>query len=144
MAYDDIRASVRKLCEGFPGEYWRKLDREMAYPKEFVKALIDAGYLSVLIPAQYGGSGLKLSAAAAIRAEIHLSGCHGGAVHAQLYTLGVRRRAAGQGEVLGHRVGMPHRRRVHAVAWRLRRHDGVSDCPHVGRQPCATDLRRHK
>ena len=87
--FADIRDSVAKLCAQFPGEYWRKLDREMAYPKDFVKALIDAGYLSVLIPEQYGGSGLKLSAAAAIMEEIQLSGCNGGACHAQMYTMGV-------------------------------------------------------
>jgi len=87
--FSDIRDSVAKLCSQFPGEYWRKLDREMAYPKEFVQALIDAGYLSVLIPEQYNGSGLKLSAAAAIMEEIHLSGCNGGACHAQMYTMGV-------------------------------------------------------
>ncbi len=87
--FADIRDSVAKLCAQFPGEYWRKLDREMAYPNEFVKALIDAGYLSVLIPEQYGGSGLKLSAAAAIMEEIQLSGCNGGACHAQMYTMGV-------------------------------------------------------
>ena len=87
--FADIRDSVAKLCAQFPGEYWRKLDREMAYPKEFVKALIDAGYLSVLIPEQYGGSGLKLAAAAAIMEEIQLSGCNGGACHAQMYTMGV-------------------------------------------------------
>lgn len=87
--FSDIRESIAKLCAQFPGEYWRKLDREMAYPQEFVKALIDAGYLSVLIPEEYGGSGLKLSAAAAIMEEIQLSGCNGGACHAQMYTMGV-------------------------------------------------------
>ena len=87
--FSDIRESVAKLCAQFPGEYWRKLDREMAYPQEFVKALIDAGYLSVLIPEEYGGAGLKLSAAAAIMEEIQLSGCNGGACHAQMYTMGV-------------------------------------------------------
>ncbi len=86
--YSDIRESVAKLCAQFPGEYWRKLDREMAYPKEFVQALIDAGYLSVLIPEEYGGSGLKLSAAAAILEEIQRAGCNGGATHAQMYTMG--------------------------------------------------------
>src|SRR5512139_2152368 len=60
----DIREAVAKLCAQFPGEYWRKLDREMAYPKAFVDALTQAGYLSVLIPEEYGGAGLKLSAAA--------------------------------------------------------------------------------
>jgi alkylation response protein AidB-like acyl-CoA dehydrogenase len=86
--YSDIRESVAKLCAQFPGEYWRGLDREMAYPKAFVQALIDAGYLSVLIPEEYGGSGLKLSAAAAILEEIQRAGCNGGACHAQMYTMG--------------------------------------------------------
>ena len=81
--FADIRNSVAKLCAQYPGEYWRKLDREMAYPKEFVKALIDAGYLSVLIPEQYGGSGLKLSAAAAIMEEIQLSECASRSPHTQ-------------------------------------------------------------
>ncbi|MCO5066314.1 MAG: acyl-CoA/acyl-ACP dehydrogenase [Rhizobiaceae bacterium] len=83
-----IRQSVRKLCEAFPGQYWRKLDRESAYPSEFVKALSDAGYLSVLIPEEYGGSGLSLSAAAAILEEIQRSGGNGGACHAQMYMMG--------------------------------------------------------
>ena len=61
--FADIRDAVAKLCAQFPGEYWRKLDREMAYPSAFVDALTEAGYLSVLIPEEYGGAGLKLSAA---------------------------------------------------------------------------------
>ena len=87
--FADIRESVAKLCAQFPGEYWRQLDREMAYPQAFVQALIEAGYLSVLIPEEYGGSGLSLSAAAAIMEQIQLSGCNGGACHAQMYTMGV-------------------------------------------------------
>src|SRR5262249_35637656 len=84
----DIRDAVAKLCAQFPGEYWRKLDREMAYPKAFVDALTLAGYLSVLIPEDYGGAGLKLSAAAAILEEIQRAGCNGGGCHAQMYTMG--------------------------------------------------------
>src|ERR1700749_250694 len=84
----DIRDAVAKLCTQFPGEYWRKLDREMAYPKAFVDALTEAGYLSVLIPEEYGGAGLKLSAATAILEEIHRAGCNAGACHAQMYTMG--------------------------------------------------------
>src|SRR5271165_6055675 len=84
----EIRASVAKLCEAFPREYWRKLDREMAYPAEFVKALTQAGYLSVLIPEEYGGAGLPISAAAAVLEEIQRAGCNGGACHAQMYTMG--------------------------------------------------------
>src|SRR4029453_17464039 len=83
-----IRASVRTLCRNFPGEYWRKLDRERAYPQEFVEALTQAGYLSILIPEAYGGAGSTLSAAAAILEEIHLQGCNGAACHAQMYMMG--------------------------------------------------------
>jgi acyl-CoA dehydrogenase len=83
-----IRASVRALCARFPGEYWRRLDRERDYPTEFVAALTDAGYLAALIPEQFGGSGLTLIEAAAIMEEIHASGGNGAACHAQMYTMG--------------------------------------------------------
>jgi acyl-CoA dehydrogenase len=83
-----IREAVRGLCAGFPGEYWRKLDRERAYPTEFVTALTKAGFLAALIPEAYGGSGLTMTAAAAIMEEIHASGCNGAACHAQMYTMG--------------------------------------------------------
>jgi acyl-CoA dehydrogenase len=86
--HQEIRDGVRKLCAGFPGEYWRKLDREAAYPAEFVKAVTDAGYLSALIPEEYGGSGLPLAAAAAIVEEIQRAGCNGAACHAQMYIMG--------------------------------------------------------
>jgi acyl-CoA dehydrogenase len=83
-----IRASVRALCAAFPGEYWRKLDRERGYPTAFVNALTQAGFLAVLIPEEYGGSGLTLSEAVAILQEIHACGCNGAACHAQIYTMG--------------------------------------------------------
>jgi len=86
--YADIRESVRALCAKFPGDYWRALDRERAYPSEFVTALTEAGYLAALIPEEFGGSGLGISAAAAILEEIHASGCNGAACHAQTYTMG--------------------------------------------------------
>jgi len=86
--HHEIRAGVRKLCAQFPGEYWRRLDREAAYPAEFVKAVTAAGYLSALIPEEYGGSGLPLSAAAAIVEEIQRAGCNGAACHAQMYIMG--------------------------------------------------------
>jgi alkylation response protein AidB-like acyl-CoA dehydrogenase len=86
--HDEIRDSVRKLCLEFPGEYWRKLDREAAYPTEFVQALTEAGYLAALIPEEYGGSGLPLAAAAAILEEVQRAGCNGGACHAQIYIMG--------------------------------------------------------
>ncbi len=84
----EIREEVRKLCARFPGEYWRKLDEARGYPTEFVHALTEAGYLSVLIPEEYGGSGLGISAAAAILETIQAEGCNGGACHAQMYTMG--------------------------------------------------------
>jgi acyl-CoA dehydrogenase len=82
-----IRAAVRALCADYPGEYWRRLDRERGYPTGFVKALTEAGYLAALIPEEYGGSGLGLIEAAAILEEIHASGCNGAACHAQMYTM---------------------------------------------------------
>ena len=86
--YADIREQVQKLCAQYPGEYWRELDTARAYPTDFVKALTEAGYLSVLIPEEFGGSGLGITAAAAIMEEIQKSGCNGGACHAQMYTMG--------------------------------------------------------
>tara|TARA_B100000768_G_scaffold166307_1_gene169526 strand:+ start:2029 stop:3189 length:1161 start_codon:yes stop_codon:yes gene_type:complete len=86
--YDDIREAIAKLCAQFPGSYWRALDREMAYPTEFVAALTQAGWLGALVPEEYGGSGLPLSAGAAILEEIHKSGGNAGACHAQMYTMG--------------------------------------------------------
>jgi acyl-CoA dehydrogenase len=88
QSHEEIRESVRKLCLEFPGDYWRALDRESAYPTEFVKALTDAGYLAALIPEEYGGSGLPLSAAVAILEEIQRAGCNGAACHAQMYIMG--------------------------------------------------------
>ena len=84
----EIRAAVRALCEWFPGPYWRELDARRGYPSEFVAALTEAGYLAALIPEEYGGSGLPLSAAAAILEEVQASGCNGAACHAQMYIMG--------------------------------------------------------
>ncbi len=86
--FADVRDGVRALCAKFPGEYWRTLDRDRAYPTEFVAALTKAGYLAALIPEDYGGSGLSLGAAAAIMEEVHASGGNGAACHAQMYTMG--------------------------------------------------------
>lgn len=88
MNHTDIRVSVRKLCEGFPGEYWRGLDRDRGYPTEFVRELTNSGFLAALIPEEYGGAGLPLSAAAAILEEIQASGCNGASCHAQMYVMG--------------------------------------------------------
>lgn len=84
----EIRHAVRALCADFAGPYWRALDAAREYPTEFVRALTAAGFLSVLIPEEHGGSGLGLAVASAILEEIHRSGCNGGACHAQMYTMG--------------------------------------------------------
>ena len=86
--YSDIREGVARLCAGYPGSYWRNLDRQMAYPTAFVDDLTAAGWLAMLIPEEYGGAGLPLSAAAAVLEEIQRAGCNGGACHAQMYTMG--------------------------------------------------------
>jgi alkylation response protein AidB-like acyl-CoA dehydrogenase len=86
--YADVRTAVARLCSDFPGEYWRDKDREKKYPVEFVEALTEGGYLSVLIPEEYGGAGMDLGAACAVLEEIQRSGGNGGACHAQMYTMG--------------------------------------------------------
>lgn len=86
--HQEIREAVGRLCEDFPGSYWRRLDADRAYPTEFVAALTQAGYLAALIPEEFGGSGLPLSAAAVILEEIHRQGGNAGACHAQMYTMG--------------------------------------------------------
>jgi alkylation response protein AidB-like acyl-CoA dehydrogenase len=86
--FPEIRDLVRRICSDFPGSYWRKLDDEEAYPTEFVAALTKAGLLAALIPEEYGGLGLPLSAAAATLEEIHACGCNAGACHAQMYIMG--------------------------------------------------------
>ncbi len=86
--HQQIRAEVARLCARFPGAYWRELDAARAYPSAFVQALTEAGYLAALIPEEYGGAGLNLSAAAAIMETIQAEGCNGAACHAQMYIMG--------------------------------------------------------
>ena len=84
----EIKLAVEKLCQEYPGEYWRELDRNQKYPTDFVKALTESGFLSVLIPEEFGGSGLGIVAASTILEEIHHQGCNAAACHAQMYTMG--------------------------------------------------------
>jgi len=86
--FPEIRDGVRRLCVGFPGAYWRELDQARAYPKDFVDALTQAGYLAALVPEAYGGAGLSLREAAVILEEVQRAGCNGAACHAQMYTMG--------------------------------------------------------
>jgi acyl-CoA dehydrogenase len=86
--HEHLRRGVREVCSHFPNEYWRGLDAERRYPEEFVAAMTGAGYLGALIPEEYGGMGLDLSAACAILEEVNLSGANAGPAHAQMYTMG--------------------------------------------------------
>jgi acyl-CoA dehydrogenase len=83
-----IGAAVRELCEEFGDEYWRRVDRTGAYAEEFVAALTEGGWLSILIPEAYGGAGLGMIEAAVVLEEINRSGGNAGACHAQMYTMG--------------------------------------------------------
>ncbi|MEI2415448.1 acyl-CoA dehydrogenase family protein [Orrella sp. JC864] len=105
--YPDIREGVRRICERFPGEYWRRLDEQQRYPEEFVAALTESGFLAALIPEEYEGSGMPLRAAAVILEEIHAAGCNAGACHAQMYTMGT---------VLRHGSAEQKRRYLPAIA----------------------------
>src|SRR2546421_1661193 len=83
-----LRQAVREVCARFPDNYWRRLDAEKQYPEEFVKALTDGGWLSVLIPSEYGGAGLGMVEACIVLEEINASGGNAAACHAQMYTMG--------------------------------------------------------
>lgn len=93
-----LRQTVRALCRDFPPAYWRGLDRDKAYPTDFVAAMTKAGLLGVLIPEEYGGGGLGLTAAAAILEEVHASGGNAAALHAQMYTMGTVLRHGSQAQ----------------------------------------------
>jgi acyl-CoA dehydrogenase len=86
--WSEIRDGVRHICNEFPNAYWVRLDHDSAYPTEFVEALTKAGYLGALIPEEYGGAGLPLSAGCAILETVHETGCNAAACHAQMYTMG--------------------------------------------------------
>jgi len=83
-----LRQAVREVCARFPDNYWRRLDAEKQYPQEFVKALTDGGWLSILIPSEYGGAGLGMVEACIVLEEINASGGNAAACHAQMYTMG--------------------------------------------------------
>jgi len=86
--HEDLRRGVREVCSRFPNEYWRDLDAGRRYPEEFVVAMTAAGYLGALIPEEYGGMGLGLSAGCVILGEVNRSGANAGPAHAQMYTMG--------------------------------------------------------
>ena len=96
----EIRVAVRELCARFPGEYWRGLEPD-GYPTEFVTALTESGWLAALIPEEYGGAGLDLTAASVITEEINATGCNSAACHAQMYTMGTILRHGSAGAEVG-------------------------------------------
>jgi len=86
--FRDLRDAVRRVCDKFPGEYWRKLDADAEYPTEFVDAMTEYGFLAALIPEEFGGAGLPIRAATVILEIVHEAGCSAAACHAQMYTMG--------------------------------------------------------
>ena len=96
--HEDLRRGVREVCARFPNEYWRDLDAGRRYPEEFVGAIGEAGYLAALIPQEYGGMGLDLSAACAVLEEVNRSGANAGPAHAQMYTMGTLLRHGSEGQ----------------------------------------------
>ncbi len=87
-SFGELRSAIRQLCQRFPDEYWRGLDRKREYPEAFVQALTEAGWLAALIPDDYGGSGLGVTEASVILEEINRCGGNAGACHAQMYIMG--------------------------------------------------------
>lgn len=92
--HDELRRWVREVCDRFPPEYWREKDRAGEYPTEFVDEMIASGYLSALIPEEYGGIGLGVSEAAVIVGEINHSGGYAGPCHGQMYMSTLLRHAS--------------------------------------------------
>ena len=86
--WEDIKDGVTAICKRFPETYWKSLDQNRYYPLDFVNALTNSGYLSILIPEKYGGAGLPIRAASVVLEEIHRCGANGAACHAQMYIMG--------------------------------------------------------
>ncbi len=82
-----IREGVRALCAEFPAEYWRRIDEEKGFPEDFVRAMTEAGWLSAMIPEEYGGSGLGLAEASVILEEVNRCGGNSGTIHGQMYNM---------------------------------------------------------
>jgi acyl-CoA dehydrogenase len=101
----ELRYNVRQLCERFGNEYWRELDERRAYPADFVQAMVEAGYLAVLIPEVYGGSGLGIREASIILEEVNRSGGNAAVCHAQMYIMGTLLR---HGSTEQQRQYLPH------------------------------------
>src|SRR5260370_42512709 len=95
--FQELRSSVRHLCNDFPAEYFRRMDERRSYPQEFVEALTKAGWLAALIPEEYGGSGLGLTEASVILEEINRAGGNSGARHGQMYHMATLLRHGSEG-----------------------------------------------
>ncbi len=96
--HEDLREAVREVCAGFTGEYWRALEEKGEYPEEFVRAMTESGHLGALVPEEYGGLGLGLSAACTILEEVNRSGGNAGPAHAQMYTMSTLLRHGSEGQ----------------------------------------------
>jgi acyl-CoA dehydrogenase len=135
--HPELRAQVRKLCARFSDEYWQRLDRERAYPQEFVDAFTDSGYLAALIPREYGGLGLSLSEASVVMEEINRSGGHSAACHAQMYMMGAVLRHGSAEQKQGYLPGIANGS-IRLQAFSVTEHDAGSDTLSI-----TTTARRH-
>ena len=145
--YPELRESVRKICERYPGAYWRKLEADQAYPTEFIAELTQGGFLASLIPEEYGGSGLPLRAAAVILEEINASGCTAAGARADVHhghAIAARQRGAEKALSAEDRAGRiaPAGFRRDRADDRLR-HDQAQDPRGAARRPlCRSTGRR--
>src|ERR671934_231150 len=96
--YPELRDAVRALCSEYDSAYWQQVDEKRAYPEAFVEALTKAGWMSALIPEQYGGSGLSLAEATVIMEEVTRSGGNAGCCHGQMYNMNTLLRHGSQAQ----------------------------------------------
>jgi acyl-CoA dehydrogenase len=104
--FSELRDGVRAVVSQFDARYWQEVDEARAFPEKFVTALTEAGWLSALIPEEYGGSGLSLTEASVVMEEINRAGGNSGACHGQMYVMGcvVRHGSQAQKEMLLPRI----------------------------------------
>src|SRR5215470_125114 len=86
----NIREAILKHCSRFPHEYWLERDRDGVFPQEFFRSMVEAGWLGIAMPTEFGGSGLGITEAAVMMQAIAESGAGmGGAssVHIPVFSL---------------------------------------------------------
>ncbi|MFY9329463.1 MAG: acyl-CoA dehydrogenase family protein [Georgfuchsia sp.] len=62
--HEAIRDGVTAVVKQFGDDYWLERDESGQFPKEFHRAMADAGWLGITMPTEYGGAGLGVTEAA--------------------------------------------------------------------------------